>query len=180
MIIGVFGLSGAGKSSLVKDFVRTNSGFVGVSASALIREGGGVVSYDGLNNAQVEHNQDLLVRRFCDFKDKYQDLSVLIELHNIIEMPGRAVIVKKRVFRDLELDAGYFLAVAPDQILNYRKNDGDRIRSAVTVEEVGIFQQIAIDGFVEMMEEFQLPHAISWRNHLNELVDFIDRSRLGG
>lgn len=107
MIIGIFGLSGVGKTTLVKKYISINNDVVGFSASAMIKNHGGVVNYDSLTENTVQENQKILLNSINNY-EKTEDRPLIIELHNIIETPIGIVSIDD-IFDSLKIDAACFI-----------------------------------------------------------------------
>src|SRR5690606_38523064 len=122
MIIGLFGLSGSGKSYLSQNFKKKYSHFHCTSASNLLREASRPTSIEVLNNAELENNQKVLSNLIQQLNLKYKNL--FIELHAVIEEKnGKTYAVKEDILRSFQLDQIYILDIPPIKILNQRKLD---------------------------------------------------------
>ena len=79
MIIGVFGLSGVGKTTLVRKYTSANNDVIGFSASAMIKNHGGVVNYDSLTENTVQENQKILLNSINNYE---KIVSIIIHPRN--------------------------------------------------------------------------------------------------
>lgn len=141
MIIGLFGLSGSGKSYLSQNFKKKYSHFHCTSASNLLREASRPTSIEVLNNAELENNQKVLSNLIQQLNLKYKNL--FIELHAVIEEKnGKTYAVKEDILRSFQLDQIYILDIPPIKILNQRKLDKSKYRPLVTLGDLIKLQQL--------------------------------------
>jgi len=141
MFIGLFGLSGSGKSYLSQNFKKKHPYFYCTSASNLLREASRPTSIEVLNNVELNNNQKVLSKLIQQLDLKYDNL--FIELHAVIEEKnGKAYAVKEDILQSFQLDQVYILDRLPAQILKQRKLDKSKHRPPVTVEDLIKLQQL--------------------------------------
>lgn len=145
MIIGVFGLSGVGKTTLVRKYTSANNDVIGFSASAMIKNHGGVVNYDSLTENSVQENQKILLNSINNCK-KTEDRPLIIEMHNIIETPIGVVNIDN-IFDSLKIDAACFIFKDPKIILKNRINDSEKLRTHASLMDIDKYQKISLDLF---------------------------------
>lgn len=143
MHIGVFGLAGAGKTTLTHLLEARNPSYKAVSASKLIAMDGGAIKYELLDHEKVHLNQSVLVSAYASFKA--QNECTLIELHCLIETPQGVDEVDPTVLQALGLDAVFFLLVQPAEILRRREMDAEKMRRAISVSELCDLQNRSLD-----------------------------------
>lgn len=83
MIVFLSGLSGVGKTTTARAFVRRHPNFKHVIASALLRDAG--VSLEPANESQVRYNQEVLINQFKAIREGCPDTHFLFDGHMIIE-----------------------------------------------------------------------------------------------
>lgn len=132
------GLSGVGKSMLLQK-LSTHWHFQHLQASALIRVARQVAEYvptvDHLRLANLDENQQLLVRGFADAADANAPLIVL-DAHTLIELPNKWVLIEPDVFGAIGINSMLFLTATPADIANRRVRDKARQRQAKCAEEL--------------------------------------------
>lgn len=143
MHIGVFGLAGAGKTTLTQLLAARNPSYRAVSASKLIAMDGGVIKFDSLDHKNINFNQSVLVGAYASFKA--QNVCTLIELHCLIETPQGVDEVDPTILRALGLDAVFFLLVQPAEILRRREMDVTKMRRVTSVSELSDLQKRSLD-----------------------------------
>lgn len=158
MHLGIFGLSGVGKTTLAKFIAERNVGVSATSASKLIREFGGWVEYECLNTDSVKSNQEVLVRAYNWYKNKHPN--TLIELHNIIETENGLEFVDPSIILALDLDIVFFLHAPAEDIAARRLSDDSKKRRLAAVSDLRELQDIALSnlqtifsGHVSIVEE---------------------------
>jgi adenylate kinase len=148
MNIGIFGLSGVGKTYLASKFTECRDDYILTRASLLIKEGNQEIRYDHLNRNNVNTNQLALLAGFESFKKRHEKSNIIIELHNLIETPEGPVPINNSVFEKLGLDAVCFISKEAKEILHQRRLDGERKRSSATEMEIASYQDQAIELFL--------------------------------
>ncbi len=141
-VVGVFGISGAGKTTLISEVVRCQPTWQRVSAGSLIQEYLPDVERDALralSQGRILDNQEAIVRGlFARRRDGTSEV-VLFDGHVLIESEGLAE-VPLDVIRRLMLDAMLFVHDAPDQIARRRQSDQHRSRAERSIEEIDRLQ----------------------------------------
>ncbi|WP_409262085.1 AAA family ATPase [Pseudomonas putida] len=142
MHIGIFGLSGAGKTTLARSFSNLDKRLEIISASTLIKEWGGRIQYHELGRDRVSSNQSMLVDAYREFKAIHQ--YTVIELHSVIETEEGVIEIDTQVLRGLELDLGLFLKIDPAILVERRRMDSTKKRRVATALELELLQERAI------------------------------------
>ena len=143
MHVGIFGLAGAGKTTVAKRLARENINYVAISASKLIKEYGGVIEYERLEGRVISSNQGSLVMAYSKFKRMHEN--TLIELHSIIESESSVTDVDVRILQELNLDSAFFIKVEPHELGCRRRLDITKKRKQVCDDEIEALQLRAID-----------------------------------
>lgn len=143
MHVGIFGLAGAGKTTVAKWLARRNVNYVAISASKLIKEYGGVIEYENLEGRVISSNQESLVVAYSEYKRMHEN--TLIELHSIIESESSVTDVDVRVLQELDLNAAFFIKVDPHELGRRRRLDTTKKRKQVCDDELEILQLRAVD-----------------------------------
>lgn len=142
MHIGIFGLSGVGKTTLTNRLARMDKRFVVISASSLIKDRGGMIQYDELDRDRVFSNQNVLVDAYREFKVIHKN--TMIELHSVIESEEGVIEIEPQVLRGLELDMAFFLKLEPGLLSERRRLDLKKKRRVADVLELECLQEQAI------------------------------------
>lgn len=176
MNIGIFGLSGVGKTFLASKFVENRNDFILTRASKLIKDFKHDIKYQTLNESSVNRNQLALIKSFELFKENHPNKNILIELHNIIETPNGPIPIDDCVFEKLKLDAACFISRPPKEILIQRSLDLTRERSSANESEIEDYQHRAIALFKKSFMRLP-PSRISILNSPSKesLEEFIGR-----
>ena len=135
MIIGLFGLSGSGKSSLRYAFEKKHSNFYCTSASELLKKLNRTISLQSLNTYELNTNQNILVSKINHLATTYKN--IFIELHAIIESQNdKTYIVDKTTLQSLNLDYIFILDTPAQEILIHRMNDPIKKRPSISLDEI--------------------------------------------
>lgn len=148
MHIGIFGLSGSGKTALTKMVTSHYPNYSAISASRLIATFGGVIDYNALDHGNIDNNQHVLVYAYKHYKLNHP--FTLIELHCLIESEVGVDLVDVEILRALNLDIAFFIVVPADEILRRRISDAsNKIRRITDVLEIGRLQNHSLEIFRE-------------------------------
>lgn len=173
MNIGLFGLSGTGKSNLSSLICKKDKGYICTSASKIIKDYGYRIQYQELAHDVVEDNQIALVRGFHNFQAKHQEKDILLDLHNVIESPEGNIEISDNVFSELNLDAACFIESSPNVILKRRLNDRSRVRHISSIEAIARLQTASRQRFEGYFSQLEVPYLLLNRDHLEGLRTFL-------
>jgi adenylate kinase len=135
MIIGLFGLSGSGKSSLRYAFAEKHPDFYCTSASEILKNSNRPIALESLNINELDTNQSFLVNMIKNLASTHNDL--FIELHAIIENKSdEPYTVDKTTLESINLDYIFILDISADEILKHRINDLNRKRPSISREKI--------------------------------------------
>jgi adenylate kinase len=160
MKIGVFGLSGVGKSFFTNKILSQDSGYVVTSASKLIKQASHKILLKDLNSPVVKENQSVLINEFEYFCNINRNKSVIIELHNVIETIDDVIKIEDDVFNNLKLDVVFFITRPAEKISSQRLQDKSRIRVNTTTEEISLLQGNALERFRSTFNGIGIPYQI--------------------
>lgn len=149
MIIGVFGISGVGKSTLCEKLPRIFQNIEVYSASQLIKIFDGEISFNKLSKDNVNSNQLKLISVVNDLKIKSSRVSYVLELHNVIETEVEDIYIPKQVFERLGIDRVIFLYKKPSEIFRQRLL-GTKERSLKNIENIDDLQTNSLNYLMEI------------------------------
>lgn len=176
-IIGLFGLSGVGKSVFSEKVMLKTSGFTCVKASDLIKFASGEILYSKLNKENVERNQQILGQEFASFKVRNPNRNILIELHNTIETPEGIEFLGERVFEAIELTHVVFLQLASEKLYQQRLNDASKVRRPSDVEELRSLQDRSKSLCLKTFSARKIPLLVlksDDRSNLSKFLEFVN------
>lgn len=137
----IAGLSGIGKSSLIKAAASSSEGLVQLSAGQLISEKRSKIPYDKLrqlSDNEILQNQYLLV---SSFKEKLKSIPlgyfILIDVHFVVETGKGTIKIPFDIIQGLRPTTIIHLAENPITILNRRSKD--LLRDRPSIPEIDIF-----------------------------------------
>ncbi|MND81940.1 hypothetical protein D3C80_737520 [compost metagenome] len=134
MIIGLFGLSGSGKTFIRQKFQKAHKDFKCYSASELLKEANRPIDRFSLNPKTLDENQFKLVQVL---KEKSMNNNIFIELHSIIEQNDcSSYFVKKDILLSFNLDYIFLLDTHPKDLLSQRRLDKSKERPPLSIEKL--------------------------------------------
>ncbi|MDG0806814.1 AAA family ATPase [Pectobacterium brasiliense] len=151
MIIGLYGISGVGKTTFTKKLKSRCSEIEFFSASSLIEKYKGFIDYDHLNEDVVASNQIKLLDAVNFIHINETNRIFVIELHNLIETKNGVVFIDEKVLSDLRLDRVFFIKKEPKIIKMNRDNDLKR-RHPASDEEIENIQRESLSYFMRLYE----------------------------
>lgn len=175
MNIGLFGLSGVGKSYLTSSFCAIYNEFIGIKASEIIKSGNNKIDFFELKPSIINDNQDALITGFKNYQRRHPEHNIIIELHNLIEIPGGVSEIDDGVFDALDLGAVCFLEAPIERLLNQREIDSSRVRTVMPFDELERLQNRSRNKFLRKYGDGKIPYTVLQVGDVNELAEFIAR-----
>ena len=177
-IIGIFGLSGVGKSKLSERICSYRNDFVCTRASDILKTYGGATDFDDLAEYSVSANQNILINGFQIYQNDHKEKNIIIELHNVIETPECLINVDDSIFNQLNLDAAYFLYLNPEILIANRLSDNKRKRAIIPLRDIAKRQRLAIEVFESCFSSLRIPHVVLDRDFYNNFCVLINSMEL--
>lgn len=171
MHIGVFGISGTGKTTLTQAFLQDKPDYFGTSASYLIANAGNNIDHKSLNREKISKNQDVLINKYNKLKTNYPN--TIIELHNVIEVDDGLSLIPPKVLLDLNLDLIFFLYTESDEILKRRILDKNKARKIVSREELKRIQELSLEHLISTFGSKNV-HVVSGSDAAKQLNNFLN------
>jgi adenylate kinase len=173
-VVGLFGVSGVGKSYFSANVMFGVSNFVCVKASDLIKFANGEVIYNKLNYANVQRNQQILSQEFATFRANHPDKNILIELHNVIETPESTEFLSGEVFEDIALTHAVFLQLASDKLYHQRLDDVSKMRRKTSAAELESLQERSKNLCLKTFLAREIPLLVLKSDDTNNLRKFLE------
>lgn len=152
MIIGIYGISGVGKTTFSGKVKSKYPEFKSYSASSLIEKYSGFIDYDFLTSDVVASNQIKLVKAMSFLKKSQDSDFFIIELHNLIETKEGIVFIEEAVLKSLCLDFAFFLKKDAELIKENRERDSKK-RNAASVNDIDSIQMKSLNYFLKIYQE---------------------------
>lgn len=133
VVIGVFGISGVGKSWLVGEVAARIPGTLHLQGSALIKQGlaDPSVSSEELRRASGDHiiaNQRILIAMFNREIAEHTSRLVLFDGHLLIDTAAQTIVIPQEVISALRPKLLIHVEAEPTLIANRRRDDTSRTR----------------------------------------------------
>lgn len=169
MIIGLFGISGSGKTFTTSALSNKRNDIITFRASQIIAKYRDTIDYKLLSETVVDENQRFLIEGLKLIKAEYPNKVIIIELHNIIETPTGPIKVGVDVFKQLNIDKSFFLKIESKDLYAQRVQDTSRNRPIKPESVLLDFQNMSLDYFDEIFTKLAIPHQIIEKHHLDIL-----------
>lgn len=131
-VIAVFGISGVGKTTLIKRFLEAHSQFSHLQAGTLIKRALQNIPRDQLRITtpeQIIENQYSLVEEFWKDIEAHQRSSIIFDGHSIIYNDQRVIEIPVEIINALKPQKIIFVEDDPERILKRRNSDTSRKRN---------------------------------------------------
>ena len=176
--IGVFGLSGVGKSTVVKRVVSESGRLArSVNAGELIRRRRGEVEGGRnlrlLTAEEILSNQELLVAEFAEERSKGEAPVLLLDGHCVVDNGERLVTVPPYVIEQLYLSALVFIQASPEAIAKRRSDDGRRARPCHSNTTLRDQQEAGLSACTSYAIRLGLPLAVVTVDHAAIFVSLV-------
>lgn len=148
--VPVFGVSGVGKTSLIKRIARDNSRFIRISASSII-EALSVpldtrgIEFKNARNGELFRKQELAALEMLRIAKANPDRCVILDAHNVIEFDGDLVILPVQIFKRVSPLKLLFVYDDPKEIARRRIEDTTRLRPHRSEAELCHYQNVALN-----------------------------------
>lgn len=175
-VVGVFGVSGVGKTTLISEVVRREPGWHRTSAGSLIQLSHPDVERDSFRRHarnQILVNQEAIVRGLSDLRSLGDAEVVLLDGHLLIDSDQGPVEIPLDVVRRFRLDAMTFICDKPDQISLRRKHDPNRKRAVRSTEYIAQEQLNACEIVERHARELGIPFATVTPSQPEYVVSFV-------
>ncbi len=143
MHIGIYGVSGSGKSSLTNILVQAHPDYISLSASEIIKKSGSEISLDYLSSSTVSANQDVLAVAMKHIAERVDN--IFFELHAVIETRDSVESIEPRLLANLPLDKIYYLDTSSVEVLHRRNSDPQKRRKHASLEGIELLQRMTVD-----------------------------------
>lgn len=143
--LGVFGISGVGKTTLIRRYINRRPGVATTSGGRLLQELKGKTGEELRQNAatNIQDSQAGLVDAFQKFRGSSAGHGIIFDGHTVIDTDTGIVDVPLDVISGLNLSAIVFVGDAPAVIATRRKNDTARQRPSRTLDTLAQHQERA-------------------------------------
>jgi len=142
----VFGISGVGKTTLIKEFISNHPGYKHVQAGDLLGEVFKNKVRDNLRRAsedEILSNQYILVEQFKKFIHEYKEENIIFDGHSIIDSGQNIIRIPADIFEKMDPYKIIFIWGNAVDINSNRMHDPKRSRPNLDAEIIDQHQEIA-------------------------------------
>lgn len=155
----VVGVSGVGKTKMIKRFVANHDGYVHLEASKLIQHGINAQTSEHLRllpKEKIVKNQSFLIEELSKYKQKSQ--RIILDGHLVIYNNQELIPIPLDVVRDIAPHNVVLIQGNAQDIISHRINDQHKNRPNQTTDEIDqnqdFLEQIATNYCEEMCIRF--------------------------
>ncbi len=145
--VGLFGVSGVGKSHMAREYTSSAPDVLHVTASSLLNKARDMSSGDlrVRNTAELKSNQELIIWALDKIRSEFPNNKIIFDGHLVLDTDHGLKAIELSVFRKLDL-AGYIHLVEPniEALVRRRLNDKKRDRPVRLVEYLREYQSKSI------------------------------------
>jgi adenylate kinase len=167
-IIAVLGLSGVGKSTLIRN-AGLRRELLHLSASELIKARLAHTS-EQLRRGAVLDNQSLMLAEFADRVANAGATPVVFDGHTIIDTPAGLLEIPLNIFQAIAPSAIVFVASEPKTIAKRRAADTGRVRPERSIGDLAKHQDLALARARYFSDELKVPFHIIASDSVEELL----------
>lgn len=175
-IIGVFGVSGVGKTVFIEALVAEQPRWLRISAGTLLQGRLTDVPRDALRVQRKESvfdNQEIIVDELSVWRRKIDCDAAFFDGHLLIDTDRTIVEIPYHVVQRLELDAMIFVHDDPKEIERRRARDPSRSRAMRTAQQLDVEQTQAMSLAEHYAGELQIPLFAVAHSDLSAVKDTI-------
>lgn len=162
-IVFVCGISGVGKSHLLRRYAQPRSDLTVISAGGLIGHARAALDRDALRNLSsndLQESQQLLLEGFTRLLRTINTTFLIIDGHTLIDNnENEPYLVPLEVFDSLSPDGMVHVESSPDAIAERRRSDLQRVRPARSIEELTRHQQLSAARTLQVGNRLGIPTA---------------------
>jgi adenylate kinase len=142
-VICVFGVSGVGKSTMLRNYIAFHKHWLQIVVSEVLSEvtQQTAESLRKLSSERVQLNQHLAVTRIAAIRAQHTECNVLLDAHCVIDNGVELIRVPVSTVRDLQPDLLVHIWDEPLTIKERRENATDRTRPVRTIREIDEYQR---------------------------------------
>lgn len=159
--IGVFGLSGVGKTTLINKFLPENPGYLHLQAGSLIKQG--LAEKDTCRDSLrlktsdgIDDNQRILIEQYHMAISEKADNTIIFDGHMVIDTDQELVEIPMKVIELLKLDKILSITASPDRILAQRSGYMSRKRPDRTIIDIDKQQKLSTHLCKEYAENIDI------------------------
>jgi len=143
--LGVFGISGVGKTTLIRQYLSIRPNILSISAGRILQDRSGRSGEDLRRGAanSVQDTQAGLIEGFAEFRAANQGYGVIFDGHTVIDSDSGIVDVPLDIIIGLNLSAFVYIRDASESIARRRAADTARQRPERTSEILALHQDRA-------------------------------------
>lgn len=154
-LVCVFGVSGVGKSTLLRDYVASHPNWMHINAgdvlSAITSRSSEVLRTS--EKEDIQGNQRVLVERILEICARHRDKSVLLDAHCVVDSGRDLIKVPVSAIEDLDPDLLVCVWDEPASIQVRRSAATDRVRPERTVAQLNGYQKMVMETCEEYRQD---------------------------
>jgi adenylate kinase len=176
-VVGIFGISGVGKTTLIDSMIGKRSNWIRVSAGSLIQEQRPSVGRDSLRKLPLDglqKNQEAIVIGLHRMRETTTAELILFDGHILVDNGVQLFEVPRDVIARLQLDALVFVEESPREIRGRRSGDPQRVRATRSLEEIAEEQSRARSIEMSYAQALEIAVSIFESHQAEELTAFLE------
>lgn len=175
--IAIFGVSGVGKTTLIRQFIGDGREYAHLQAGTLIKRALKTIPRDQLRVAtpdQIIKNQFLLIDEFWKEIEEYKYSTVIFDGHSIVDNNQEIIKIPTNVIKGLKPQEIIFVEDEPKYIHERRTGDQSRQRADISIAEIEKHQDLAKRQAESYAHEIGIPFGAVKAGNLDTLKLLIE------
>jgi adenylate kinase len=142
-VVCAFGVSGVGKSTMLRNYVASHKHWLHIVASEVLSDVTQQTS-ETLRMAgkdRIQLNQQLAVKRIAAIRAEHGECNVLLDAHSVIDNGEELIRVPASAIKELQPNLLLLIWDDPSKIKGRRENATDRPRPERTISQIDDYQK---------------------------------------
>lgn len=159
-VVAIFGVSGVGKSTLIRRFISDHQDWTHVSAGSLLKNALKAQDRDALalsGKSIIETNQGILVNEFWSEINSTKSNQILFDGHSVVNNGKEIVLVPLQNLREFRFCKIIYVYADAPTILKHRETDSARKRLMLGLREIETEQRLAMSHSQECALQLSIP-----------------------
>jgi adenylate kinase len=171
LVIAVFGISGVGKTSIIREYLSEDRSAVHLNAGELLGSSRRNLAHGVASSMEsIIESQWSIVEKFTSVKNETGRGIILFDAHSVIDRNGITVPVPVDVIAALGLDGILLVLAKEEEILKRRAKDASKWRPIYPIGKIIHLQRSAVEACQFYATALSVPMIKVWSGALGDFA----------